>query len=300
MRIFRRNGFWIRILCVQLIVITGCGPKLDCPVSKIKTELFKNNGTNSSIADPNLIDTHCSQVPRKDMPTCLLWHELWELPETIFEESKEIATEDDYLWPLILAGGASIAMHNSNADKEIAENFNLHRSLGTEVDKGVDFIGGPGFHFAAAGAWYLISADNNDLVNNYRSWTMLKALSTTGAITLGLKLLRDNDTPNGKWLAWPSGHTSSSFTVASVLDEIYGPEVGIPAYLGAGFVGYRMMDSGDHWASDVVFGAVLGWIVGHHIGKKHKDPQIAGFDIVPFTAIDGQRQFAGISMIKQF
>jgi len=87
---------------------------------------------------------------------------------------------------------------------------------------------------------------------------MLKALSVTGFTTMALKVARDNDCPNGSPLAWPSGHTSSSFTVAAVLDEWYGPEVGIPAYLGAGFVGYRMMESGDHWPSDVLFGLFWG------------------------------------------
>ena len=52
------------------------------------------------------------------------------------------------------------------------------------------------------------------------------------------------------------GYKLHSFTVASVLDEQYGPKVGIPAYLVASFVGFRMMDAGDHWLSDVLFGAV--------------------------------------------
>ena len=51
-----------------------------------------------------------------------------------------------------------------------------------------------------------------------------------------------------------------SFTVAAVLDDCtagWGFRIS-----GGGVRGYRMMDSGDHWASDVLFGAVLGYIVG--------------------------------------
>jgi membrane-associated phospholipid phosphatase len=29
-----------------------------------------------------------------------------------------------------------------------------------------------------------------------------------------------------------------------------------------------MMDEGDHWASDVLFGAVLGWVVGHTVAGR--------------------------------
>ncbi len=129
---------------------------------------------------------------------------------------------------------------------------------------------------------------------------MIEALSVTGVTTLGLKLIRNNDTPNGKWLAWPSGHTSSSFTVAAVLDEFYGPEVGFWSYLGAGFIGYRMMDSGDHWASDVVFGGVLGYLIGHQIGGKHMNLELAGFQVVPISSISGTEQVFGIGLTKQF
>jgi membrane-associated phospholipid phosphatase len=112
----------------------------------------------------------------------------------------------------------------------------------------------------------------------------MTAISANGAVTTGLKLIRNNDTPNQHHLSWPSGHTSSSFTVASVLHEYYGLKVGIPAYIIAAVVSYRMMDTGDHWASDVVFGGTLGWVVGHTIAGKHKKLEMAGFSLVPYTA----------------
>jgi membrane-associated phospholipid phosphatase len=128
---------------------------------------------------------------------------------------------------------------------------------------------------------------------------MMTALSVTGLVTVGLKGIRDNETPNGKSWAWPSGHTSSSFTVAAVLDEFYGPKVGIPAYVLASLVGYRMADTGDHWASDVVFGATLGWVVGHTIAGKHKELEIAGLTVLPYMGnTDGSPK--GISIVKQF
>ena len=129
---------------------------------------------------------------------------------------------------------------------------------------------------------------------------MLKALSVTSATTLGLKLIVNNDTPNGKDHAWPSGHTSSSFTAAAVLDEFYGPGIGIPAYLGAGFVGYRMIDAGDHWASDVLFGGILGYIVGHHIAGKHQDSPLAGLEIAPLTSTLSDQRLTGICIVKKF
>ncbi|MBW8041570.1 MAG: phosphatase PAP2 family protein [Planctomycetes bacterium] len=217
----------------------------------------------------------------------------------IIEDSKNVFLRTDNLSALLFAGGASIAMHNSDADKNIAEHFDRHGAFHGFTDESFNIIGHPGTHFAATGLWYGLSAESGDELNKERAWTMMTAVSVNWVATMGLKFIRDNDTPNGKRWAWPSGHTSSSFTVASVLDEFYGPKVGVPAYILASLVGYRMADTGDHWASDVVFGATLGWVVGHTIAGKHKEIEIAGFKLLPYMGgADGSA--AGISFVKQF
>ena len=226
------------------------------------------------------------------------------LPAFIIDETPRVYLQENNLWTLLLAGGGSIAMHSSGADDRIAKNFEDEKALSEFSDRGLDLIGGPGFHFAAAGVWYLLSANNCDELNKQRSWTMIKALSMTGMTTLTLKAIRNNDTPNGKPWAWPSGHTSSSFTVAAVLDEYYGPGVGVPAYALAGLVGYRMMETGDHWASDVMFGAVLGYITGHMIAGEDKEKwKIAGFDVVPYAGPASELSDSsgcGIRLVKSF
>ena len=224
-----------------------------------------------------------------------------KLPKDFLDESKNVflnSRENQIL--LLLAGGASVAMHNSGADVRIDNNFDHDAFVSTDLDEAINIVGGPSFHFAATGIWYSISAANEDDLNKERAWTMMKALSVTGASTLGLKLIRDNKTPNGKPLAWPSGHTSSSFCVASVLHEFYGAKVGVPAYVGASVVAWRMMDSGDHWASDVVFGATLGWVVGHSVASKGKLPEVAGYTVLPYSGSNSRRSVAGVSLFKMF
>ena len=220
-------------------------------------------------------------------------------PDRSLENSKDTFLRIDNIAALLLAGGASVAMNHTDADKNIAENFERHHIFHGFADESLSVIGDPPTHYAATGLWYIISAENRDELNKQRAITMMTAISVTGVVTTGLKAIRDNDTPNGQPWAWPSGHTSSSFTVASVLDEFYGPKVGIPAYIVASVVAYRMMDTGDHWASDVVFGATLGWVVGHTIAGKHKNLEVAGFEIVPYVGT-GNYAATGISLVKQF
>jgi membrane-associated phospholipid phosphatase len=221
-----------------------------------------------------------------------------DLPETFLSDANVTFSKRDNVAALLIATGAGIAMHESDADRNIYENMQRHRGFNHFADETFDYAGSPGTHFAATGLWYLFSIADKDELNTQRAWTMLSALSISGSVTLGLKAIVHNDAPNGTDWAWPSGHTASSFTVASVLDEFYGPKVGIPAYVLASVVAWRMMDSGDHWASDVVFGGTLGWVVGHTVAGKHK-LEIAGFQVMPCLATT-YYPAVGVTLVKQF
>jgi len=262
-------------------------------------------GLISAVACAAQIDDTSQQAPLDSRETGPLFLEsakadLLDLPDRIVEDSQDTFFRVDNISALLLAGGASIVLHQSNADENAAAYLEKHTVFHSFADESLKAIGSPVTHCAATGLWYALSAEKQDELNKERAWTMVTALSVTGLVTTGLKAIRDNDTPNGKAWAWPSGHTSSSFTVASVLHEFYGLKVGIPAYVVASLVGYRMMDAGDHWASDVVFGATLGWVVGHTIAAKHKKLEVAGFEILPYYAATRDGPAIGVSLVKQF
>ena len=258
------------VFCVGLILAAGCTSQEQTEKPSQKTHFFKSAG--------------------KDFAA-------W--PGRIYEDSKAVLFTGDNFSALLLAGGASAAMHHSNADKNLSGNFERHRGFQHITEEALNVVGSPATHFAATGLWYAISVEELDEFNEERAWTMMTALSVTGVVTVGLKAIRDNETPNGKEWAWPSGHTASSFTAASVLDEFYGPKVGVPAYILASLVGWRMMDTGDHWASDVLFGATLGWVVGHTVADRHKQLEIAGFKVLPYTA-NSNGAVVGVTLAKRF
>jgi hypothetical protein len=273
MEVFSWNGCWLGIVCIYSILAAGCA-------TQEQTQRTSEPSKRNYFLESAKVDAA-------------------KFPGEVIQGSKDTFFRKDNLTALLLAGGASIAMHHSNADKNLAENFERHRAFQGFTDESLSVIGCPATHFVATGLWYALSAEKQDEFNKERAWTMMTALSTTGLVTGGLKAIRDNDTPNGKSWAWPSGHTSSSFTAASVLDEFYGPKVGVPAYALASLVAYRMMDTGDHWGSDVVFGATLGWVVGHTIAAKHKNLETAGFKVLPYTA-NSRGSVVGVNLLRQF
>lgn len=220
-------------------------------------------------------------------------------PSRLVADAKATFLRSDNLALLAWAGLASYAMNDGPADDDIADHFDRHSTFGGIDEDALFVIGSPVTHFAATGLWYILEARDQNNEGRRKAVTMLSALTITGAVTGGLKAIRDNDQPDGQAWAWPSGHTSSSVAVASVLHEFYGLKVGLPAYVVSGVVAWRMMDDGDHWASDVVFGAALGWVVGHTVAQRHGNPEIAGFEVFPYT---GSRDTpaVGISLSRRF
>ena len=298
---YRLNKHWLWIVCAGLVLAGGCATQADNPsrkspfIESAMVGLLNLPGGVIEESKKGLDDL--SETSGYVLESATANVNDW--PGRLIKDTKECFLRPDNLTALLLAGGASVAMHSSGADKKLNENFDDHHVFRGFRDESLNVIGHPWTQFGMATLWYAVSAKNQDELNKARAQTMIEALSVTGVVTMGLKAIRNNDSPNGKNWAWPSGHAASSFTVASVLDEFYGPKVGVPAYALASLITYRMLDTGDHWTSDVVFGATLGWVVGHTIAGKHKQLEIAGFKVLPY-ACGGRKPAIGVNLVRQF
>ncbi|MHC4075465.1 MAG: phosphatase PAP2 family protein [Planctomycetota bacterium] len=271
MRIFLGSRAVLRVFCSFLVLAAGCANPAEQAVVVSRGSFSKS-----------------------------LKNDLTAFPDRVIEEARDTFVQKNNICALLLAGGAGVAMHNGNADKKLEKHYEKHPVFSGFADESFDVMGHPVTHFAATGLWYAVSAENGNELNKQRAQTMMTAISITTLATFGLKAARDNETPNGQNWAWPSGHTASSFTVASVLDEFYGPKIAVPAYILAGLVGFRMVDTGDHWSSDIIFGAVLGWVVGHGVAGRDKRAELAGFKVLPYNGYGNGEQAIGISLVRQF
>ncbi len=100
-----------------------------------------------------------------------------------------------------------------------------------------------------------MTALERDLPGGYQ---LLSSLAATAAVTYGLNLAIDKETPDGDDGAFPSGHTSIAFAGATYLHRRYGWHYGVPAYGAAAVVGWSRIDSDHHDLTDVLGGAALG------------------------------------------
>ncbi len=85
-----------------------------------------------------------------------------------------------------------------------------------------------------------------------------KAFIAAEAAAYGLKYSISSRRPNGGNHSFPSGHTTAAFAGASFIQQRYGREYGIPAYIAATLVGVSRITSGNHYLQDIVAGAAIG------------------------------------------
>ena len=64
---------------------------------------------------------------------------------------------------------------------------------------------------------------------------------------------------------FPSGHATTTFAAATVLQQHLGYKAGIPTYLIASYVAASRLHDNRHFASDVVFGAATGIVIGRSV-----------------------------------
>ncbi|GAG32515.1 unnamed protein product, partial [marine sediment metagenome] len=177
----------------------------------------------------------------------------WELPGVTVDNAVTVVQNPTNLVILGVAGGLSI-WGEFDFDNRLDERLRGRDIINDDWTIAVGTAGNPGTHFGIATALYA----HGLLTENPKTYdfgkTLTHALVLNGLSTVALKLAANNHSPNGERWAWPSGHTSSTITVASVVHEYYGLLPAAPLYALTGLVMYERMITGEHWASDVIFG----------------------------------------------
>ena len=85
------------------------------------------------------------------------------------------------------------------------------------------------------------------------------------------------DKSNFAFDAFPSGHTATAFSIATVFASQYNESKVIPiiSYSLASMVGISRLTEHEHWASDVFAGALFGYLCGKqvvgHFNKTHQN-----------------------------
>ncbi len=143
-----------------------------------------------------------------------------------------------------------------------------------------------------AGALYLAGQGLKDKKLSKIGTMGLESYIFTGILTVGMKVVLGRSRPEknaGAWkynlftldvgeMSFPSAHTSTAFSLASVIAGQYNIWVDVSVYTLAGLTALSRIYHNKHWASDVFAGAVLGILVGRavvHLNSSEKSKKLA-------------------------
>jgi len=177
----------------------------------------------------------------------------------------------------------SVNLNSQNLDIRLLRSFNSQETLPSDMffrfmsNSEIYFVLGVPATITTTG----FIKDNKEMVRN--AVVVIAAQAINSGITLALKYSLNRDRPfitypditkksSAGSPSFPSGHTSSSFALATSVTLAY-PEwyIIVPSYIWAGTVSYSRMHLGVHYPSDVLAGAIVGSgsaYLTHIINKK--------------------------------
>ncbi len=190
------------------------------------------------------------------------------------------------------------------ADADIRNFAQKNQSIaGDRAASAGNLLGNPLFAVPSLGIFYLYGQLNDDPKARRTSLLAVESFTISGAIALTIKQATQRPRPasgetsttwDGPGLkrtdsAFPSIHTQTAFSIASVFAEEYGstPFVAPTAYGLASFVGLSRIYSNKHWASDVFLGAAIGYFVGKSVVRYHTAQSPPPLKILPTVSQQG-------------
>lgn len=203
---------------------------------------------------------------------------------------------------ITLGVGSALTFVALGIDQSLARHYEDHNPWGGISKLGNDYLGTgiPGAVVGLSTLLYGAMAKKDHEIHSGQAH--LEALAMSGLLTGLLKFSFRRDRPDGGHASsFPSGHTSTTFTSAMVLHEMYDSVwLDIVTFSLASYTGACRVTARRHYLSDVLFGATLGVIVGHAFAKHHKEGAQAQDSAVAWMPYFDSRESFGIMASKSF
>jgi membrane-associated phospholipid phosphatase len=183
------------------------------------------------------------------------------------DDLKHMPRRNSLYW---LAGGTAGALAIHPLDDNINERF-----VGSDVADSLftpgKVLGSSPFIVGAATITYLVGRMNAQPRVRHLGMDLIESTILAEGITQVIKVIVRRDRPvhadgsSNPGYSFPSGHSTVTFAAATVLQQHLGWKAAVPTYLVATYVAMSRLHDNRHFASDVVFGATDGVIIGRSV-----------------------------------
>jgi membrane-associated phospholipid phosphatase len=196
--------------------------------------------------------------------------------DTAFDFKHFVSDKEPLLW---LAGGGAAALALHPLDDNVNDRFKADGAIHSAFKPGQIIGYGAVQIGAAVGTWAIGRKIDPQGRAAHIGLDLLRAQIVTQAFTYGLKYAVHRQRPDGTGYSFPSGHASTTFATASVLERHFGWRAGIPTYAIATYVAASRLHENRHYLSDVIFGGALGLAAGRTVTRHGRH----SFAMVPMV-----------------
>ena len=190
----------------------------------------------------------------------------------------------DFMMTGIIAGVTALSFTLDNSVRNV-----MKRNHNTSMDNIMNVsekLGSPQYGLALSGVLYLGGQFTQENELRKTGVILAEAVFLNGITTEVLKIVMGRSRPynnegnydldfiriNDEDNSLPSGHTSTAFTIATVLSQrIDNTFASIALYSFAGLTAVQRIYADRHWFSDVVLGAAIGTVVGLKVVKINSE-----------------------------
>jgi membrane-associated phospholipid phosphatase len=197
--------------------------------------------------------------------------------------------------PLLIGGAASGIV--APFDRNIRDRVAMHGQSSAVGRIGSVLGGGAVVGPVVAGLLVGSHYSKDDRFHSF-AYSLAQGTVIDQGLVQGLHVAVGRNRPDGQNYSFPSGHTSTSFMIATVAARYYGNKVGIIGYSAATFIAFTRARENKHWASDLTAGATLGYIVGSSVCRRTGISMKVG-KIVLLPDLDLKNRRIGISLITE-
>jgi membrane-associated phospholipid phosphatase len=190
------------------------------------------------------------------------------LTHNLGDDVKHIPRRNSLYW---WAAGTAAALAVHPEDKDINARLVGSGTADTMFAPG-HIIGSTYLMLGASAATYVWGRAMDQPRAQHLGMDLIESSILAEGLTQGMKLIARRDRPiqiNGgtqsKTYSFPSGHATITFAAATVLQQHLGYKAAIPTYLVAAYVAMSRLHDNRHYASDVIFGAATGIVVGRSV-----------------------------------
>jgi membrane-associated phospholipid phosphatase len=190
---------------------------------------------------------------------------LKEFPSALLHGFAGLIDSDNVTGPAVIgAWAAGAALLVDDRVKDYFEAPRRAKAIGQTGDR----LGNGVVLAGITGALLVASYTGKNQKFRAMSFSLAQGFVISEIIVHSIKAATNRDRPSGEnQQSFPSGHTSSTFTYATVISHYYGAKAGIPAYAVASLIGFSRMEKNKHHLSDVIAGATLGYLIGRTVVK---------------------------------